>query len=309
MATLPRADRGDRSDGARDRGPALGGRSVRRVLGAPHRAHRGAAAARRRHRPPRGRGAPPLLAPRAPLHRALALPLTDRDVETLITQSLPEADPELIQIVLERAGGSPLYAEQLAAMLRERALPIAGGALDETMIPASVQALIAARIDALPPEPKRVLMEASVVGKTFWSGAVASLGEHDDLGRHALGELVRREFCRPVHPSTMEGDAEFGFWHALVRDVAYAELTRAERATMHAAQLDGSPTGPLGRWGRTPRSSCTTSMQPSSSHPPHPTSIPSRSSSCSPTRSSPLVRPPCGQMCKGRSRCSSERSR
>ena len=144
-------------------------------------------------------------------------------------RACPEADPELIQIVLERAGGSPLYAEQLAAMLRERALPIAGGALDETLIPASVQALIAARIDALPPEPKRVLMEASVVGKTFWSGAVASLGEHDDL-EATLGELVRREFCRPVHPSTMEGDPEFGFWHALVRDVAYAELTKAERA-------------------------------------------------------------------------------
>ena len=161
-------------------------------------------------------------------------PLTDADVETLITQGLSEADPELIHIVLERAGGSPLYAEQLSAMLRERALPIAGGALDETLIPQSVQALIAARIDALPSEPKRVLMEASVVGKTFWSGAISALGEHQDL-EATLGELVRREFCRPVHPSTMEGDAEFGFWHALVRDVAYAELTKAERASMHAA--------------------------------------------------------------------------
>ena len=161
-------------------------------------------------------------------------PLTDEDLETLITQSLPEADAELIRIVLERAGGSPLYAEQLAAMLRERALPIVGGALDETLIPQGVQALIAARIDALPPEPKRVLMEASVVGKTFWSGAIASLGEHDDV-EATLGELVRRELCRPVHPSTMEGDLEFGFWHALVRDVAYAELTKAERARMHAA--------------------------------------------------------------------------
>ncbi len=161
-------------------------------------------------------------------------PLTDEDLEALITQSLPEVDPELIQIVLERAGGSPLYAEQLANMVRERALPIAGGALDETLIPSSVQALIAARIDALPPEPRQVLMEASVVGKTFWGGAISALGEHLDL-EATLGELVRREFCRPVHPSTMEGDSEFGFWHALVRDVAYAELTRAERARMHAA--------------------------------------------------------------------------
>jgi class 3 adenylate cyclase/tetratricopeptide (TPR) repeat protein len=161
-------------------------------------------------------------------------PLTDEDLESLIGQSLPEADPELISIVLDRAGGSPLYAEQLAAMLREQAMPIAGGALDKTLIPQSVQALIAARIDALPPEPKRVLMEASVVGKTFWSGVIAALGEHPDLGG-TLGELVRREFCRPVHPSTMEGDAEFGFWHALVREVAYAELTKSERARMHGA--------------------------------------------------------------------------
>jgi class 3 adenylate cyclase/tetratricopeptide (TPR) repeat protein len=159
-------------------------------------------------------------------------PLTDEDLEALIT-SLPEVDGELISIVLERAGGSPLYAEQLAAMLREQALPIAGGALDETLIPTSVQALIAARIDALPSDHKRVLMEASVVGKSFWAGAVSSLGEHEDLDA-TVSELVRREFCRPVHPSTMAGDLEFGFWHALVRDVAYAELTKTERGRMHA---------------------------------------------------------------------------
>ena len=161
-------------------------------------------------------------------------PLTDAELKTLIQETLPEADPQLVKVVLERAGGSPLYAEQVAAMLREHPLPIAGGALDETLIPPSVQALIAARIDALPPEPKRVLMEASVVGKTFWAGAIASLEEHHNL-EATLAELVRREFCRPVSPSTMEGDTEFSFWHALVRDVAYAELTRAERARMHAA--------------------------------------------------------------------------
>ena len=79
--------------------------------------------------------------------------LDDVELETLVSQTLPQAEPQLIDIVLERAGGSPLYAEQLAAMVRERALPIAGGVLDETMIPPSVQALIAARIDALPPSP------------------------------------------------------------------------------------------------------------------------------------------------------------
>jgi tetratricopeptide (TPR) repeat protein len=160
-------------------------------------------------------------------------PLTDADVEALIRESLPGASDELTTLVLERAGGSPLYAEQLAAMLHESALPIAGGAIDEALIPQSIQALIAARIDALTAETKRVLMQASVVGKTFWAGALASLGDHSEL-EETLGELVRRELCRPAHPSTIEGDREFSFWHALVRDVAYAELTKAERARLHA---------------------------------------------------------------------------
>ena len=76
-------------------------------------------------------------------------------------------------------------------------------------------------------------MKASVVGKTFWDGAIEALGERTDL-EATLAELCRRELCRAVHPTTMEGDAEFSFWHALVRDVAYAELTKAERARMHA---------------------------------------------------------------------------
>ena len=161
-------------------------------------------------------------------------PLDESDLETLVASSLPGASPELTRLVLERAGGSPLYAEQLAAMIAEQAIPIAGGTIDAELIPTGVQALIAARIDALPPEPKQVLMQASVVGKTFWSGAIRSLGEHQDLDL-TLSELCRRELCRPIHPSTVEGDHEFGFWHALVRDVAYAELTKTERARMHAA--------------------------------------------------------------------------
>jgi class 3 adenylate cyclase/tetratricopeptide (TPR) repeat protein len=160
-------------------------------------------------------------------------PLGDADVEALVRTALPEAPEELTAIVLERAGGSPLYAEQLAVMLTEHAMPISR-AVDEALIPQSVQALIAARIDALPDEPKRVLMEASVVGKTFWNGAVAFLGEHAGL-ESTLAELVRRDFCRPAQPSSIEGDREFSFWHALVRDVAYAELTKAERARLHTS--------------------------------------------------------------------------
>ncbi len=161
-------------------------------------------------------------------------PLTDDEVQVLVAEALPQADPALARVVLDRAGGSPLYAEQLTAMFRDRRGPADTESLNETMIPSNVQALIAARIDGLPPGPKRALMEASVIGRTFWAGAVSALEERNDLDA-SFAELVRRDLCRPVHPSTMEGDEEYVFWHGLVRDVAYAELTRSERSRMHAA--------------------------------------------------------------------------
>ena len=78
-------------------------------------------------------------------------PLDIVDLRSLLRASLGENASELTEMVLERAGGSPLYAEQLATMVLERGLPIAGTVLDEAAIPSSVHALIAARIDALPP--------------------------------------------------------------------------------------------------------------------------------------------------------------
>ena len=162
--------------------------------------------------------------------------LPDRAMTTLVAASIPDASPELLASVLERAAGSPLYAEQLAAMLRDQDLPIAGGAMDEDAIPASIAALLAARIDALPPETKGILLDAAVVGRTFWSGAVAALAGlgRTDVEAH-LAELVRRELVRPVLPSTMVGEAEYTFWHALLRDVAYGELTRRARLAKHRA--------------------------------------------------------------------------
>ena len=170
-----------------------------------------------------------------PAARATVLwlrPLADEHVQVLIEETLTGASPGLIKTVLDRAGGSPLYAEQLAAMLRDRGLQPAG-VHDETLIPPSVQALIAARIDGLRPGLKLTLMNAAVVGRTFWSEALSTVRIHQGL-QSELAELARREFIRPVDPSSMAGDSEFIFWHALVRDVAYAELTRGDRARIHA---------------------------------------------------------------------------
>src|SRR5256886_14769233 len=79
-------------------------------------------------------------------------------------QPLQLADEQ--RTLLERAGGNPLFAEQYVRMLSER------GTTAE--LPESVQGVIAARIDALPGGEKVLLQEASVHGKVFWLGGVAS---------------------------------------------------------------------------------------------------------------------------------------
>ncbi len=124
-------------------------------------------------------------------------------------------------------------------MLRDRELLDDHGKLrsdSDALFPDSIQALIAARLDTLAPERKQLLQDAAVVGKVFWAGALVSIGERDpnDVAV-ALHELARKELVRPSRQSSMEGEAEYGFWHALVRDVAYQQIPRADRAERHLA--------------------------------------------------------------------------
>ncbi len=116
---------------------------------------------------------------------------------------------------------------------------IGRGSLAETAtaaLPASVQAVIAARLDALPAEHKAVLGDAAVVGGVFWNGAVVALDGRDaDEVDHALRSLVDRQLIRRVRASSMHGENEFAFAHALAREVAYQELPRNVRAAKHFA--------------------------------------------------------------------------
>ena len=102
--------------------------------------------------------------------------------------------------------------------------------------PDSVQALIAARLDTLEADAKSLLGDAAVVGKVFWAGAVAAMGGRDpEAVAGTLRELSRKELVRRARHSSMEGEAEYAFWHVLARDVAYQQLPRASRASRHVA--------------------------------------------------------------------------
>ena len=164
-------------------------------------------------------------------------PLTDLDTARLVAELLETSvlPAETQTELLARAGGNPLYAEEFVRMLREH------GALER--LPETVQGLIAARLDLLEPGEKRLLQDAAVVGKSFWLGPLAILtGRRADELERALHALERREFVRRERASVVAGDREYSFRHVLVRDVAYAQIPRAERVEGHlrtAAWIDG----------------------------------------------------------------------
>jgi len=160
-------------------------------------------------------------------------PLSDQETAELVSHLITATglSHELERAILERAGGNPLFAEEFVRLLADRGLDP-----DQAVLPDSVQALIAARLDTLSPERKSLLQDAAVLGKVFWAGALAEMGGRDkgevELGLH---ELARKELLRPSLASSMAGEREYSFSHLLVRDVAYGQIPRAERARRHRA--------------------------------------------------------------------------
>ncbi len=158
---------------------------------------------------------------------------TARLLASLLERSVLPAETQ--QELLDRAGGNPLYAEEFARMLAERG----PDGLKSAPLPDSVQAVIAARLDTLPPERKGLLQDAAVLGKVFWTGALAAMsGRSEDEVAAGLRELARKELVRAARRSSVAGQAEYSFWHVLVRDVAYAQIPRAARAARHRAAAE-----------------------------------------------------------------------
>ena len=146
-------------------------------------------------------------------------------VDTLLGVTGP--DESVRTAILERAEGNPLYAEEFARMVEESP----GSALQ---LPDSVHGIIAARLDMLPVEQKRLLQFAAVVGKVFWVGAVATLAATPAQEiEEQLHTLERRELVRRERRSSLAGDTQYSFRHIVARDVAYGQIPRADRSALH----------------------------------------------------------------------------
>ena len=170
------------------------------------------------------------------------------DVATIELAPLPEEDAAtllgalLAQVVLParsrasllaRAGGNPLYALEFARMVGEQVAEAAGA---EPAMPETVQAVIAARLDAIPRRLGELVRDASVVGSSFWPGALAAIGATaEQQVRAGLDELVGRALVQLAVGSSVEGQPEYRFTHALIGEVAYRRIPRGERARRHFA--------------------------------------------------------------------------
>jgi class 3 adenylate cyclase len=146
--------------------------------------------------------------------------------QQLLAQSSPTA--EGASTIADTAEGNPLFIEELAASLAERST------VDSAHLPTSIRAIIAARLDSLPLEERSVLVDASVVGRIFWRGALTEIAPRADLTA-LLGSLEARDLIRREAVSRIQGEQQFVFKHGLSRDVAYATLPRARRRERHAA--------------------------------------------------------------------------
>jgi adenylate cyclase len=160
-------------------------------------------------------------------------PLSDSEIAALITELLG-TDPSvraLGQTIADRAGGNPFFAEEIVRDLAERgvlegnsgAYASAEGA--EVSVPATLQATIAARIDRLPPEAKRTLSAAAVIGSRFGTELLTSLGVEPIIDELVTAQLIDQvKFTRRP---------EYVFHHPLIRTVAYEAQLRSDRAELH----------------------------------------------------------------------------
>ena len=155
-------------------------------------------------------------------------PLPDHETGMLVdalVKDLPLPD-DLRTALLDKTEGNPLFVEETVRLLVDE------GDTAGVRIPDTLQALIAARIDRLPPGSKSVLRHGAVVGRVFWRGAICELDPELDVDS-ALADLVDRQLLTREPLSTVTGEQAYRFRHVLIRDVAYRGLTKSERARLH----------------------------------------------------------------------------
>ncbi len=154
----------------------------------------------------------------------LLAPLAPEETERLV-DSLAAVDDAMRARISQAAEGNPLFVEEMVALVRE-------SGDGEVMVPPTIQALLAARLDQLEVQEREVLQCGSVEGRVFHRGAVQALAPEDPQVMARLTTLVRKELVRP-DKTQLPGEDAFRFRHLLIREAAYDALSKATRAELH----------------------------------------------------------------------------
>src|SRR5205814_412182 len=168
-------------------------------------------------------------------------PLPEASTDVLL-QALLGPDPSLVpltQLLIARTQGNPFFLEESVRTLMETGVLIGErGAyrlaqpLDTLQVPATVQALLAARIDRLPAEDKRLLQTAAVIGTEVpWSLLLTIADTADEVLYRSLAHLQAAEF---LYETSLFPERAYTFKHALTHEVAYGSLLHERRRTLHA---------------------------------------------------------------------------
>jgi class 3 adenylate cyclase len=165
----------------------------------------------------------------------------------LLVQSLlgeGELEPGARAGLVARAGGNPLFVEEMLAMLldeglleRENGRWLIVADLGAAEIPGTIHALLAARLDRLSAEERRAIERGAVEGEVFHSAAVAALLGGTEPAEAPLEGLVRKDLLRPARGTLGTEDA-FRFRHLLIRDAAYTAIPKEVRADLHRRFAD-----------------------------------------------------------------------
>ncbi len=177
-------------------------------------------------------------------------PLNAEECGRLVTNLLADdsVDPVVRERIATAAEGHPLYAEEITGLLVDEGRLVLKegrwtptGDLADLPVPPTISALLAARLDKLPPSERRLIEVASVMGQVFYLDAVRELSGEVSGATDGIAALVRKQIIRPERSDLSATDA-LGFRHLLIRDEAYASIPKATRADLHerfAAWLDG----------------------------------------------------------------------
>jgi class 3 adenylate cyclase/tetratricopeptide (TPR) repeat protein len=170
-------------------------------------------------------------------------PLPGQAMDELLAGLVPGLPEELRSQILDRAEGVPLYAVETVRMLLDRGLLVQDGAVFrptgpvETLeVPETLHALVAARLDGLTVDERRLVQSASVIGKTFTKQGVHALtGLDDEELERLLGALVRKEVLSIQADPRSPERGQYSFLQDIVKHVAYEMLSKRERKDLHLA--------------------------------------------------------------------------